>query len=272
MLDGGDVIARLEQRSGSARVKPSHAAAEELHVQLVALEIKQIQLCDFEFATCRWPQRATKIDNLIVVNVKPGHSEMALRLPGFFFKANSFAFGIELNHAITFRVANLIAENARAALDSERVAIEIKFPVENIITENERCARVPDKLCADQKCLGDPFRFWLLGVLDANTELRAVPEIIFQHRQIFWRRDDEYLAQSAQHQSRKRIADHRLVVNRKKLFADDFRQWKKTRPGAAGEKNGLFHFRVSICDFRSLQLQRKSNCDHCCQNFARPVK
>src|SRR4029077_12873192 len=110
-------IARLEQRRGGACVEPRHAAAQELHVQLIAVEIKQIQICDFELAACRWPQRATKIDNLIVVNVEPGHSEMALRLLGFFFKANSFAFGVELNHAITLRVANLIAENARAALD-----------------------------------------------------------------------------------------------------------------------------------------------------------
>src|SRR4029077_18441280 len=53
---------------------------------------------------------------------------------------------------------------------------------------------------------------------------------------------------------------------------DDFRQGKKTRSGATSEKNCLFYFRFSIFDFRSLQLQRKSNCDHCCQNFARPVK
>ena len=42
MLDRGDVIAGLEQSSGSASVEPGHAAAEQLHVQLVPLKIKQI--------------------------------------------------------------------------------------------------------------------------------------------------------------------------------------------------------------------------------------
>ena len=61
-----------------------------------------------------------------------------------------------------------------------------------------------------------------------------------QHRQIFWRRDYEHLAKTAEHQSRQRIANHRFVVDRQKLFADDFCQRIKTRSRATGEKNGFF--------------------------------
>src|SRR5437879_13775131 len=59
MLDSGDVITRLEQRLRGAGVEPGHAAAKQLHVQLVALKIEQIQIGNFEFAARRRPQRAT---------------------------------------------------------------------------------------------------------------------------------------------------------------------------------------------------------------------
>ena len=58
---------------------------------------------------------------------------MALGLSRFFFQANRFAFGIELDHAIPFRVANLIAENVRTTLEGERIAIEVEFSVENVV-------------------------------------------------------------------------------------------------------------------------------------------
>src|SRR5947209_18895551 len=124
MLDGGNVIACLKQRRSGAGVEPRHAAAEQLHVQFIALKIKQIQVGDLEFAACRWAQRPAKIDDLIIVNVKPRHSERTFRLLGRFFEANGFAFRVELHHAIALRVADLIAENAYSWLDGGRVAIE----------------------------------------------------------------------------------------------------------------------------------------------------
>src|SRR5437667_7415427 len=149
MLDGGNVIACLKQRRSGAGVEPPHAAAEQLHVQFIALKIKQIQVGDLEFAACRWAQRPAKIDDLIIVNVKPRHSERTFRLLGLFFEANGFAFRVELDHAIALRVANLIAENARAPLESERLAIKIEFPRENVVAKDERRARIADEFRAD---------------------------------------------------------------------------------------------------------------------------
>src|SRR5437868_2069606 len=170
---------------------------------------------------------------------------MALRLLGFFLQANRFAVRIELDHAVALRVADLIAENACASLDRERVARKVEFPIEDVVAKNQRCARIPDKFCSNQKCLRDPFRLRLLGVLNADAELRAVAQVILQHWQIFRRRDDKYLAKTAEHQSRQWIADHRLVVYRQKLFADDFRQRKETCSRATGEKNGFFVHKFS---------------------------
>ena len=95
-----------------------------------------------------------------------------------------------------------------------------------------------------------PSGFGLLGVFDPNSELRAVAQIIVQHRQIFRRGNDQHFPQPAEHQRGQRITNHRLVVNREKLFADDLGQRKKTRPAPPASRMAffIFDFRFSIFD------------------------
>ncbi len=113
------------------------------------------------------------------------------------------------------------------------VAIEIEFPVENVVAQNQRRAGAAEKIGADEKRLRDPFRLRLGRVFDPDAEPRAVAEIILQHRQIFWRGNDQHLAQPAEHQSGERIANHRLVVNGQQLLADDLGQRIEAGAGAA---------------------------------------
>src|SRR5438105_13026737 len=194
---------------------------------------------------------------------------MTLRLFRFFLQTDSLARGIEFDHAVTLRVAHLISENARAALEVERVTIKIKFPVENIVAKNERCAGVADEFGANQKSLGNPFRFRLLRVLNADAKLRAIAQITAEHRHIFGRRNEEHFAQTAQHERGEWIADHRLVVNGEKLFADDFGQGEETGPGATGEKNGSLVDELVFGFLAALSwLHRASNSDHSCPTLA----
>jgi hypothetical protein len=79
-------------------------------------------------------------------------------------------------------------------------------------------------------------------------------------------------SQPTEHQRRQRITNHRLVINREQLFADNLGQRIKTRSRTAREQNGFFHFRFSMFDFRLLSLQRKSSSAHCCQKREPVVK
>ena len=146
----------------------------------------------------------------------------------------------ELHHAVALGIAHLITENAGAVFDRERLAIEIEFPVENVVAQDERRAGVAEEIRADQERLGNSFRLWLRGVLDPNSEPRAVAEIILQHRQILRRGNDQHIPQPAQHQRGERITNHRLVVNRQQLFADDLGERIEAGAGAAGEENCFF--------------------------------
>src|ERR1700674_2844320 len=53
MLDRRDVITRLEQARLRAGVEPRHSAAEQSHVQLVALEVERVEVGDLQFVARR---------------------------------------------------------------------------------------------------------------------------------------------------------------------------------------------------------------------------
>src|ERR1700682_5270160 len=100
MFDRGDVIAGFEQTGLRSSIEPGHAAAKQLHMQLVLFEIEQIQIGDLELAARRWTQRLAKIDNLRVVNVKTRHRKVASRFLRLFFETDCFAALVEFYDSV----------------------------------------------------------------------------------------------------------------------------------------------------------------------------
>src|SRR4051812_13963278 len=136
MLDRCDVIARFEQTGLRSGIQPGHTATKQFHLKLVPFQIEQIQIGDLQFAARRGFQAPAKIDNFRVVYVKTWNGELRLGLLRFFLEADRAAVAIELDHAVTFGIANLIAENARAFFKCERVTKEIEFTVEDVVTKD----------------------------------------------------------------------------------------------------------------------------------------
>ena len=74
-----------------------------------------------------------------------------------------------------------------------------------------------------------------------DAKLTAVSKQMLKARRVLRRGNDENIADARKHQRRKRIINHRLVINRQKLLARNHRQRVQPRAGAAGENNSL-HF------------------------------
>ena len=152
----------------------------------------------------------------------------------------------ELHHAVAFRIAHLVAENTGALFDLERLPEKIELPVKDIVAEEQRRAAIADEIGADEERLRDALRLGLLRIFQPKSEMRAVAEIIAQHRHILGRGNDENLAQPAEHEGGERVTNHRLVVNREELFADDLGQRIKPGAGAARENNGFFIHKARV--------------------------
>src|SRR5947207_12714924 len=119
---------------------------------------------------------------------------MCLRMLRFFFEADRATISVKLDHAVTPRVAHLITENARTAFNGERFAEEIEFPVKDVVAQDQTSTGIADKFRANQERFRDAARFRLLRILNLDSKLRAVAQKIAQHRQIFWRGNNQHIA------------------------------------------------------------------------------
>src|ERR1700737_863367 len=171
---------------------------------------------------------------------------MGFRALRFFFEADRTAVAIELDHTITLWIAHLISENACAAFDREGVAEEIEFSVKDVVAQNQARAGVANEFRADHECFRDAVRFRLLSIFDLDSKLRAIAQKITQHRQIFGCRNDQDLAQSAEHEGRERVTNHRFVVNREQLLADDLGNRKEPVARAAPKNDGLLCHELTL--------------------------
>src|ERR1700733_14079367 len=171
-----------------ARVQPGRAAAHHADIQLLAFEIRAINVGDFEFAALRRLEACGNFDDLPIVEIKPGDSVARFWLLGFFFNAESFASWIELDDAVALGVVDRIGENSRPpALPRRRAQfLDQVVTVKNIIAEHERTTAGADKFLADQKRLGNSLGLLLESVLEINTEARAVAKQVLKARYIFW--------------------------------------------------------------------------------------
>ena len=118
--------------------------------------------------------------------------------------------------------------------------------VEDVVAERQRHAVAADELAADDECLREAAGMRLGRVGQLQAELAAVAEHAAEAGLVLGRRDDQDLAQPAQHQRRQRVVDHRLVVDRHQLLADGERQRVEAGAVAAGQDDALHAEQYSV--------------------------
>jgi len=110
-------------------------------------------------------------------------------------------------------------------------------PVKEVVAEDQAGRAFGQEVGTEMECLGDPFGFGLLGVLERDSVVRSVPEQGPDHGQVAGGADDQDLADSGQHQRRKQLVNGRLVVDRQQLFADRHGKGIEPCAASAGEED-----------------------------------
>jgi len=90
--------------------------------------------------------------------------------------------------------------------------------IEDVVSKYKANSVVSNKLRTDKKGLSESFRCRLNGIAYFQPEMPSVTEKIFIKMNVSRCTDNENFPDSGQHQHRKGIIDHRLVINRKDLF------------------------------------------------------
>ena len=228
-----------------AGVEPGKSAAQEFHIEFALLQVNAVEIRDFKFSTSAGLLCLCKFGYAVVVEIKSRDGVIALRLLRLFFDRNHLAVIVEFHDAETFRIFDVVTEDACAAfffgvLDGSLKERTETVPVEDVVAEDHGAAVVTDEFFAKDECLGESIRAGLYFVRKVQSHGGAVAEQPFKIRQVRGSRDDKDVADARQHKCRKRVVDHGLVVNRQKLLTSDHGERVKSCTGAPGE-NDSFH-------------------------------
>src|SRR5690606_21470722 len=101
---------------------------------------------------------------------------------------------------------------------------------------------VTDKMATDDESFRQTVRLRLFREGEIHAELTAISEQLAEKRQIMRCRDNQNVPDPRQHQHAQRVIDHRLIIDRKKLLRNGYRQGIEACSASTGEDNA-FHLR-----------------------------
>src|SRR3989454_5221130 len=214
-FDRLDEESRLQHRLVRARIQPSHAAAHHNNFQLTAPEIFPVYVSDLQLSAYGWLKRTCNLDDLVIVEIQPGHRVPRLWSFRFFLEAERLASAVEFNDPVPLGIVDRIGKHARSRGLGTclRHTLGEVMAVENVVAEHQRATGGTDEFSAYHESLRDSFRTRLSSILEVKPQSCAIAEQQFESGQIFWSRDDQDVPDSREHERGKRVVDHRLVVD-----------------------------------------------------------
>jgi len=116
--------------------------------------------------------------------------------------------------------------------------------IKDVVPQDQGAVVMANEAFTNQIRLGEPIGGGLNGVLQLHAPLRAVSQEFLKPRGVARCRDDEHLANAAQHQGAQRVIDHGFVVDGEQLLGDC--SGGGVEPGArASRQNHAFSVHVT---------------------------
>ena len=94
-----DEVRGIHQALVGPRVKPGEALPEQLHMQLVVLQIDPVQIGDLIFAAGGRLQAFGVLHDAVVVKIQAGHAVIALRMGGLFLDGDGAPLLVKFHDA-----------------------------------------------------------------------------------------------------------------------------------------------------------------------------
>ena len=171
-------------------------------MQIATLQVQIVDISNFQLPTSGGFHLFRDIHYASVVEIEAGHSKIGFRFLGFFFNTvNPLAF-VKLHHAVSMRIADVIAENGRPCISLHGSIQKISHPLpkENIVSKHKADIVAANKIFGQQKGLRQPFGAFLNNILKMASPLGAVTEQFLIQGQMLGRRDDGNLTDTGKHQ------------------------------------------------------------------------
>ena len=175
LLDHPHKVGCLHEAVHRAGIQPCKAAAQQLDVQLILLEVHIVQGRDLQLTAGRGLDLLCHLNDFLVVEVQAGDGVVALGMLGLFLDAQHLAVCVELHDAEALGVRHIVAEHGAAALvlgigDSILQNLGEAVAVEDIVAQDHCAAVVADELFTEDESLSQAVR----GRLDLILQMDAV--------------------------------------------------------------------------------------------------
>ena len=163
-----------------------------------------------------------KLHRPTVVKVESAIGPVGFRLGRLLLDGGDPVLGIEGEYAVRRRIHHLVAKNGRPLFSGVGGGQQFaQFgSVKEIIPKNQAGGGISNELGPDVVRLGQPLRLGLFGVGDGNPHRLSIPQKALEKGQVMRRGDQQDFPNARQHENRKRIVHHRLVIEGQKLFGD----------------------------------------------------
>ena len=83
-------------------------------MQFPRVEIGLVDVRDFQFAPGGGLDFTCNVHDVLIIKIKPGHGVAGFGMLGFLLEGADFHILIELDHAVTLGIADVIPEDGRA--------------------------------------------------------------------------------------------------------------------------------------------------------------
>src|SRR5262249_38708987 len=179
-------------------------------------------------------------------------------LGGLLFEGDGATLRVELHHALALRRLHGIGEDGGALLATPRPiqhALEA-LPVEEVVAKDQGHVILAHEPPPDDEGLSQSLGLGLHCITNGDADAAAIAEEPLEAADVFWRGDEQDVADAREHERRERVVHHRLVVDGQELLAHGARDREEPRPGAAGENDSLLaaegrHVLCRVSEFRA---------------------
>src|SRR4051794_6348659 len=141
-------------------VEPRKATTHLLNMQVAALQINSVHICNLKFSSVRWRERGSNFANPLIVEIKAGHCPVGSWILGFLLEMYCATAFVEVHYTIVLRLFHLIRENGCAFLARRGPAHQVRqsVPVKEIVTQYQCPGPASEKLATKNKGLRKPVR------------------------------------------------------------------------------------------------------------------
>lgn len=230
-------------------IKPGKASIQYFHMEFPLFQIIFIHTGDFLLSASAWLYILCYLNYIIGIYIESCDSKRRLRYCRFFYDSDNSIMGIKFYDTISLWISHFVRKHDRFSfiLSSLNTCFEHmteSLPIKDIISQYQTDIILADKIFPNCKGLSKPIRISLYRIRNHNSPLTTISEKSLKTLLIIQSRDHQNISNSSQHQDRKRIIYHRLIIDRHQLLGNRERNRMKPCTEAPGKDNS-FHINES---------------------------